>query len=86
MINFNADYFNNCVKVTVRNTLPDVEKNSVENDIFWKVSTFKANHRIFQLLNWPIITQTDNFATELKSHVLMSQIRQSISSSHSVIE
>jgi hypothetical protein len=29
---------------------PEVEKNSVENDIFWKMGTFKTNHRIFQLL------------------------------------
>jgi len=50
MIRFNAPLLHNGFKVTIRNTLPDVEKNSVENDIFWKVSAFKANHRIFQLL------------------------------------
>ena len=50
MLNFNTSFFHNNFKVTIRNTLPDVEKNSVENDIFWKVSAFKTNHRIFLLL------------------------------------
>jgi hypothetical protein len=50
MINVNVSFFHNGFKVTIRGTLPDVEKNSVENDHFWKVSDFKANHRIFQLL------------------------------------
>ena len=30
--------------------MSDVEKNRVENDIFWKVSAFKTDHRILQLL------------------------------------
>ena len=50
MINFNVSFFHNGFKITIRGILPDVEKNSVESDLFWKVSTFKANHRIFQLL------------------------------------
>ena len=52
MINFNAPLFLNFFKVTIRNTLPDVEKNSVENDIFWKVSAFKTNYLFFQLLKF----------------------------------
>jgi hypothetical protein len=50
MINFNPFFFHNGFKTTIRNTLPDVEKNSVGHDIFWKLSAFKANHRNFQLL------------------------------------
>jgi len=50
MINFNISFFHNGFKVTIRDILPDVEKNSVGNNILWKVSAFKANHRIFQLL------------------------------------
>ncbi len=50
MINFNASFFHNGFKISIRGILPDVEKNSVENDILWKVSALKTNHRIFQLL------------------------------------
>jgi hypothetical protein len=50
MINFNTSFFHNGFKVTIKNTISDVEKNSLENDIFWKVNAFKANHLIFQLL------------------------------------
>jgi len=38
--------------------MPDIEKNSVENDIFWKVSDFKANNR-FQSLKLIIAAQSN---------------------------
>lgn len=58
MVNFNTSFFHNDFNVTVRNTISDVEKNSVENDIFWKVSAFKTDYLIFQLL------KLTNVATE----------------------
>ena len=61
MINFNTYFFHNGFKVTIRDATPDVEKNSVENDIFWKVGAFKTDHRFVQLLeiiNYPSIRQT----------------------------
>ena len=38
--------------------MPDIAKNSVENDIFWKVSDFKANNR-FQSLKLIIDAQSN---------------------------
>jgi len=50
MIHFNAPLSHIFFKITIRNAISDIEKYSVENDIFWKVDAFKTDHRIFQLL------------------------------------
>jgi len=58
MVNFNTAFFHNGFNAAGRNTVSDVGKNGVENDIFWKVSAFKTDYLIFQLL------KLTNVATE----------------------
>jgi len=69
---FYAPFIHNFFKVTIRNTITEIEKYSIENDIFWKVSAFNANYRIFQFLklacnrmaaNWIIFAKTGKFST-----------------------
>ncbi len=47
MIHFNAPFFQNFFKVSIGTGISDIEKNGVENNIFWKVSTFKTDHQSF---------------------------------------
>ena len=47
MIHFNTTLFHYFFQVTVRYAITDIEKNSVKNDIFWKMGAFKTNHWFF---------------------------------------
>ena len=43
------------------NPITDIEKNSVKNNIFWKMGAFKTDHRFIQSLKSQIIPRSEKF-------------------------
>ncbi|GFO74234.1 hypothetical protein BPLS_P0787 [Bathymodiolus platifrons methanotrophic gill symbiont] len=78
MIHFNTSFFHNVFKVAIRNTIPDIKENSIKNDIFWKVSTFEAEHVIHLLLKLRIMIADNVGKGDLCDRTINSQLKFNI--------